>query len=117
MVQAQYSLLARGIELELTDVCAGEGVGVFAWSPLKGGWLSGKVRRDPAEAAASLAGSRIEWAEATSSKLQSSPGLSTFKDDERVWALLSYMQEVAAAHGPAVTVAQVQHCCVGFCAA
>ena len=107
-LQAQYSLLCRQTEYELTDVCAGEGVGLFAWSPLKGGWLSGKVRRDPAEATAALAGSRIEWAEANGIKQQSAPTLSTFKDDERVWSLLGALEEVATAHGPTVTVAQVR---------
>jgi aryl-alcohol dehydrogenase (NADP+) len=45
-VQPQYSLLARGSEYEVLDVCAVEGVGVLPWSPLGGGWLTGKYQRD-----------------------------------------------------------------------
>src|SRR5690606_410779 len=59
-LQPQYNLLTRTMEWELTDVCLNEGVGIIPWSPLRGGWLSGKFRRGmtaPAE------GSRIEKAE------------------------------------------------------
>lgn len=66
----------------------------------QGGWLSGKVKRD----GSGLEGSRISWAEATGSKMQSAPGLSAFKDDERVWALLDALAAIAAAHD--ATVAQ-----------
>ncbi|GHJ41019.1 aldo/keto reductase [Streptomyces sp. TS71-3] len=44
-VQPLYNLLARTIEWELLPLCAAEGVGVIPWSPLGGGWLSGKYRR------------------------------------------------------------------------
>jgi aryl-alcohol dehydrogenase-like predicted oxidoreductase len=45
-LQPLYNLLDRGAELELLPVCRNEGVGVIAWSPLAGGWLSGKYTRD-----------------------------------------------------------------------
>ena len=45
-LQPQYNLLARDIELELPPVCGNEGIGVLPWSPLGGGWLTGKYRRD-----------------------------------------------------------------------
>jgi aryl-alcohol dehydrogenase-like predicted oxidoreductase len=44
-LQPQYNLLCRGIEWEVAPVCLGEGVGIIAWSPLRGGWLSGRFRR------------------------------------------------------------------------
>jgi aryl-alcohol dehydrogenase-like predicted oxidoreductase len=40
--QPPYSILARGIEAEVLPVCARHGLGVLTWSPLSGGWLSGK---------------------------------------------------------------------------
>lgn len=46
-LQAQYNLLGREIELEILPVCLEEQVGVLVWSPLAGGWLSGKY--SPAE--------------------------------------------------------------------
>jgi len=44
-LQPQYNLLVRQIEWEVLPVCIDEGIGVIPWSPLKGGWLSGKFRR------------------------------------------------------------------------
>jgi len=44
-LQPLYNLLDRSIEWELLPVCQNEGVGVIPWSPLRGGWLSGKYRR------------------------------------------------------------------------
>ena len=59
-IQPQYSLLSRGYELELRDVVANEGLAVIPWSPLKGGWLSGKYERGMT---APPTGSRVEEAE------------------------------------------------------
>lgn len=59
-LQPQYNLLARSTEWELMPVCINEGLGVIPWSPLRGGWLSGKYRRDMD---APPAGTRIETAE------------------------------------------------------
>ncbi len=44
-LQPQYNLLCRSTEWELVPVCLNEGLGVIPWSPLRGGWLSGKYRR------------------------------------------------------------------------
>ena len=44
-LQPQYNLLCRSTEWELIPVCLNEGLGVIPWSPLRGGWLSGKYRR------------------------------------------------------------------------
>jgi aryl-alcohol dehydrogenase-like predicted oxidoreductase len=44
-LQPQYSLVERNIECEILPVCREEGLGVIPWSPLGGGFLSGKYRR------------------------------------------------------------------------
>ena len=44
-VQPQYSLVERNIEREILPVCQEEGLAVIPWSPLGGGFLSGKYRR------------------------------------------------------------------------
>jgi len=44
-LQPLYNLLDRSFEWELGPVCEAEGVGVIPWSPLRGGWLSGKYQR------------------------------------------------------------------------
>jgi aryl-alcohol dehydrogenase-like predicted oxidoreductase len=43
--QPPYSLLVRGIEADVLPVCEQYGMGVICWSPLAGGWLSGRYRQ------------------------------------------------------------------------
>jgi len=43
--QPPYSLLTRGIEAEILPTCRRYGMGVITWSPLAGGWLSGRWRK------------------------------------------------------------------------
>ncbi len=43
--QPPYSLLVRGIEADVLPVCEAYGMGVLPWSPLGGGWLSGRYRK------------------------------------------------------------------------
>ena len=42
--QPPYSILVRGIEADVLPTCQRHGMGVIPWSPLAGGWLSGKWR-------------------------------------------------------------------------
>jgi aryl-alcohol dehydrogenase-like predicted oxidoreductase len=44
--QPTYSILTRGIEKDVLPTCARYGMGVLSYSPLAGGWLSGRYRRD-----------------------------------------------------------------------
>jgi aryl-alcohol dehydrogenase-like predicted oxidoreductase len=46
--QPPYSLLVRGIEADVLPTCKKYGMGVIPWSPLAGGWLSGRYRKDAA---------------------------------------------------------------------
>jgi aryl-alcohol dehydrogenase-like predicted oxidoreductase len=43
--QPPYSIMVRGIEAEMLPVCQQYGMGVIPWSPLAGGWLSGRYRK------------------------------------------------------------------------
>ncbi|HVX43139.1 MAG TPA: aldo/keto reductase [Mycobacteriales bacterium] len=43
--QPPYSLLVRGIETDLLPVTQKYGMGVIPWSPLAGGWLTGRYRK------------------------------------------------------------------------
>lgn len=45
-LQAYYSVAGRDLEYELLPLCREEGLGVLPWSPLAGGFLTGKYRRD-----------------------------------------------------------------------
>ena len=44
--QPPYSILCRGVEADVLPACRRHGMGVLTWSPLAGGWLTGKYRRD-----------------------------------------------------------------------
>ncbi|TDC37537.1 aldo/keto reductase [Micromonospora sp. 15K316] len=59
-LQPQYNLLAREIEFELVPVCENEGIGILPWSPLGGGWLTGKYRRDTPPTGATRLGENPE---------------------------------------------------------
>ncbi len=90
-LQPQYNLLERFIERELVEVCVNEGLGIIPWSPLRGGWLSGKFKRGmdaPAE------GSRIEKAE----KEGWSESWSAY-NTERTWSIIDALMEVASETG------------------
>ncbi len=43
--QPPYSILTRSIGADVLPVCRRHGIGVLTWSPLAGGWLTGKHRR------------------------------------------------------------------------
>jgi aryl-alcohol dehydrogenase-like predicted oxidoreductase len=47
-LQAQYSLVVRELEREHVPLCREHGLGILPWSPLAGGFLTGKYRRDGA---------------------------------------------------------------------
>ncbi|MFD5782336.1 aldo/keto reductase [Streptomyces sp. NPDC126933] len=53
--QPPYSLLARGIEREMLPVAQRYGLAVIPWSPLAGGWLSGRYRKGAAQPTSSRA--------------------------------------------------------------
>jgi aryl-alcohol dehydrogenase-like predicted oxidoreductase len=46
--QPPYSVFARGIEADVLPVCERHRIGVVVWSPLNGGWLTGKYKRGQA---------------------------------------------------------------------
>ena len=48
-VQAHYTLAGRDLERELVPMMQSEGIGLMVWSPLAGGFLSGKYSRDGAK--------------------------------------------------------------------
>jgi aryl-alcohol dehydrogenase-like predicted oxidoreductase len=55
-LQPQYNLLAREIEWEVVPAAEANGLGLLPWSPLGGGWLTGKYSRDEAPTGATRLG-------------------------------------------------------------
>nr|KAG5689692.1 hypothetical protein BaRGS_006317 [Batillaria attramentaria] len=92
-LQQQYNLVSRESELEPFQVCKLRGIGVLPWSPLKGGFLTGKVKRDqkPAEG-------RLGWSSSANMNLQSSPTWEAL-NTERNWAVLDALENIAKNKG------------------
>src|SRR5262245_32054651 len=58
--QPPYSMLVRGVEAEVLPVCQAHGMGVITWSPLAGGWLTGRWREGQ-EPPPSTRAERLPW--------------------------------------------------------
>jgi aryl-alcohol dehydrogenase-like predicted oxidoreductase len=58
--QPPFSLLVRGIEADVLPVCERYAMGVIAWSPLAGGWLTGLYRKGR-ELPRSMRADRLPW--------------------------------------------------------
>ncbi len=87
-LQAEYSLLVRETEWELLPVCEENGVGLLAWSPLAGGWLSGKYERGISAPADSRVGRGDRWDD-----------LPEQREDERTWRVVEALRKIAEARG------------------
>src|SRR5216684_7457711 len=88
-LQAQYSLLVREIEWEIVPAVRDAGMGLLPWSPLGGGWLSGKYQRDQRPSGAT--------------RLGEDPGRGMEAYDrrgvDRTWDVIGAVQETAKARG------------------
>jgi len=77
-------------------VCRNEGIGMLPWSPLAGGWLTGKYRRDEAPTGATRLGE------------DPARGMEAYAPrnaEERTWHVVDTVREVAAGRG--VSMARV----------
>jgi aryl-alcohol dehydrogenase-like predicted oxidoreductase len=81
-LQAEYSLVARDIEREHVPLCREMGLGILPWSPLAGGFLSGKYQRS----APLPPGSRLTEKKERYARF----------DNERCWRALEAVKAVAS---------------------
>jgi aryl-alcohol dehydrogenase (NADP+) len=89
-LQPQYNLLVRDVEFELVDVCLGEGIGILPWSPLAGGWLTGKYsREEPPTGATRLGEDPARGMEAYGPRAA----------QERTWLVIDAVRQVAEGRG------------------
>src|ERR1700761_1203149 len=88
-LQPQYSLLAREIEWEIVPAALDAGLGLLPWSPLGGGWLSGKYRRDQRPSGATRLGE------------DPNRGMEAYdrKNTDRTWRVIDAVQKVAEDRG------------------
>lgn len=87
--QYQYSLVKRDIEYEFTDICQTEGLSLMPWSPLGGGFLSGKYRR-----------SERPKADFTNGRIGGSPARAEDawerRNTEKNWAIIDFLEQLTA---------------------
>ena len=108
--QPPYSLLTRAIEYDVLPTCLRHGMGVMAYSPLAGGWLSGKYRqgRDVSGPGSSARAQRFPGAydaanPANAAKLHAADALGALAD--KAGLTLIQMAVAFAIRHPAVTSA------------
>jgi aryl-alcohol dehydrogenase-like predicted oxidoreductase len=89
-LQPQYSLLVRGIEHEIVPAALDQAIGLLPWSPLAGGWLSGKYQRNAVPTGATRLGTNPDR------------GMEAYgprNEDEHTWRVLDALKSVADAAG------------------
>jgi aryl-alcohol dehydrogenase-like predicted oxidoreductase len=92
----QYNLLVREIESEIVPAAIDAGLGLLPWSPLGGGWLTGKYRRDTDPTGATRLGEDPE---------RGMEAWGPRNEQERTWRIIDAVADVAAEVG--ATSAQV----------
>jgi aryl-alcohol dehydrogenase-like predicted oxidoreductase len=94
-LQPQYSLIVREIEWEIVPAVLDAGMGMLPWSPLGGGWLSGKYRRDERPTGDTRLGDDPER------------GMEAYdrRGTERTWNVIDAVQKVAEDRG--ISMAEV----------
>jgi aryl-alcohol dehydrogenase-like predicted oxidoreductase len=95
-LQPQYSLLVREIESEIVPAALDAGLGLLPWSPLGGGWLSGKYQRDTDPTGATRLGE------------DPARGMEAWgprNEQERTWRIIDAVADIASEIG--ATSAQV----------
>lgn len=93
-LQPQYNLLVRDIEHEVVPAALDAGIGLLPWSPLAGGWLSGKYSKDVAPTGATRLGENPRRGMEAWQKRNDNP---------RTWAVIDALHEVADAHGASLS--------------
>ncbi len=95
-LQPHYNLLGRELEWEIVPACAANGLGILPWSPLAGGWLTGKYRAEERPTGATRLGEDPER------------GLEAYdrrSAEQRTWDVIDAVRHVAEGRG--VSMAQV----------
>jgi aryl-alcohol dehydrogenase-like predicted oxidoreductase len=95
-LQPQYNLLVREVEWEIVPACQSTGLGMLPWSPLGGGWLTGKYTKDARPTGATRLGENPERGVEAYDRRSTA---------QRTWDVIDAVEAVASARG--VSMAQV----------
>ena len=94
-LQALYSLLARDLENEMVPLCLDQGLGILVWSPLLGGFLSGKYRRGkPQPKGTRLSGTQPRFLQV---------------DEEKGFDIVDELDKIAKAHKATIAQAALNY--------
>jgi len=99
VLQAEYNLLERGIELEVIPTAREEGVALVPYCPLKRGMLSGKLTRDVGDVRKEMAGTRLAWMDEKAAGYGMVNPIESFKDREEYWKLMDVMSTIGKKYG------------------
>ena len=88
-LQPQYNLLEREIESEVVPAALDAGLGLLPWSPLAGGWLTGKYRRETVPAGKTRVGDN---------PTRQFQGWDLRSNNDRTWQILDALKAMAASH-------------------
>jgi aryl-alcohol dehydrogenase-like predicted oxidoreductase len=88
-LQPQYSLLVREVEFEIVPAARDAGLGLLPWSPLGGGWLTGKYQRAQRPTGTTRLGDNPER------------GMEAWdrRGTERTWDIIEAVQSIAEGRG------------------
>src|SRR5206468_5162746 len=89
-LQPQYSLLVREVEWEIVPSALANGLGLLPWSPLGGGWLTGKYSRDERPTGATRLGENPD---------RGVEGYDRRSRVERTWDVVDAVRAVAGERG------------------
>jgi aryl-alcohol dehydrogenase-like predicted oxidoreductase len=91
-LQPLYNMLDRSLEWEIVELCLAEGIGIIPWSPLRGGWLTGKYTRD-------MAGKVPENTRIARASKEGWMEMWENYDNERTWRVIDTLLAVAQESG------------------
>jgi len=94
-LQALYSLMARELENELVPLCLDQGMGILVYSPLGGGFLTGKYRRGQPRPK----GTRLSQAESSSLPF----------DEEKGFNIVEQLDQIGKEHNATVAQAALNY--------
>lgn len=100
-LQQEYNLVSRESDIEVVPVCHREGISIVPYSPLGGGLLAGKFKRDDQKTSETLAGTRLGWvAEKPSERaVFATPDVEVIRKDDNFWALMDAVEAIGKQHG------------------
>jgi aryl-alcohol dehydrogenase-like predicted oxidoreductase len=114
--QPPYSILVRGIEASVLPTCERYGMAVIPWSPLAGGWLTGRYRKDaevPESRRSQLVPQRYDMSlPGNQAKLEAADGLAKLADEAGITLVemaLAFLVEHPAVTAPIIGPRTMDH--------